>query len=135
MTGDDTDDSCEVPFTTFEVADCAAVPATESVQSAATNIAKAIVGAGSFALPFVFEEEGVLGATISLVLCGALASTTMKSLVRSRRAVGARSYVDLAGSALGDNAAIAVFALTLCASLGSIPGAGSLGMPLSLMDT
>lgn len=107
------------------VEDCSSIPATQSQLSAATNIAKCICGAGSFALPHVFLEEGVLGGTLAITTCGALAAYTMQSLERSKRSarvVGSGtnilSYVDLAENALGRNAANLVFALTLSASIG-----------------
>lgn len=97
---------------------------TQSQLSAATNLAKCICGAGSFALPHVFLEEGVLGGTVAITLCGALAAYTMKSLARST-ALASRnamkpvvSYVELAEEALGPKAAQLVFALTLSASIG-----------------
>jgi amino acid permease len=94
------------------------VAGTESKLSATTNLAKCICGAGSFALPHVFLEEGVIGGTIALTACGFLATYTMQSLSRSKEIVGSASYVELAKSTLGPNAARLVFTLTLCASLG-----------------
>ena len=110
------------------------VGGTQSKLSASINLGKCICGAGSFALPHVFLNEGVLGGTLAMLVCGSLAMTTMQSLNHSRRlvattittldentqAVGVvpKSYVELAELSLGDNAAKAVFALTLAASLG-----------------
>lgn len=101
---------------------------TESQSSATTNLAKCICGAGSFALPHVFLEEGVLGGTLAITLCGILATWTMKSLSDSKLKASEmqlargeepiRSYVQLARVALGESASRVVFALTLCASLG-----------------
>jgi proton-coupled amino acid transporter len=100
--------------------DANAVQGTQSQFSAATNLAKCICGAGSFALPHVFLEEGVLGGTLAITTCGLLAAYTMQSLNRSKAAAGSgiTSYVELAENALGTNAANLVFTLTLSASIG-----------------
>mmetsp|Transcript_13432 Transcript_13432/g.22245 ORF Transcript_13432/g.22245 Transcript_13432/m.22245 type:complete len:488 (-) Transcript_13432:13-1476(-) len=114
---------CEVGTNTVD--ECRTVPATQSQLSAATNIAKCICGAGSFALPHVFLEEGVLGGTLAITVCGALAAYTMQSLSNSKTIAASSggggtilSYVELAENALGPNAATVVFALTLSASIG-----------------
>ena len=106
--------------------------ATQSRTSVTTNIAKCICGAGSFALPHVFLEEGVLGGILAITTCGVLATSTMKSLARSKiiasqpivdakgqaRSVSISSYVELAEVALNKNVANLVFVLTLSASIG-----------------
>eukprot|EP00979_Chaetoceros_neogracilis_P018298 scaffold10570_cov290-Chaetoceros_neogracile.AAC.3 len=106
--------------------------ATQSKTSVTTNIAKCICGAGSFALPHVFLEEGVLGGILAITTCGVLATSTMKSLARSKiiasqpivdakgqaRSVSISSYVELAEVALNKNVANLVFVLTLSASIG-----------------
>jgi proton-coupled amino acid transporter len=102
---------------------------TQSQLSTATNLAKCMCGAGSFALPHVFLEEGILGGTIAISTCGILAAYTMQSLAKSKAiasedslgsgvVVPVTSYVELAENALGPNAAKLVFTLTLCASIG-----------------
>jgi len=120
-------DTCEIGINTVD--QCGVVPATQSSLSAATNIAKCICGAGSFALPHVFLEEGVLGGTLAITTCGVLATYTMQSLARST-AIASRptdtkdgggvvtSYVELAEVALNKNVASLVFCLTLSASIG-----------------
>ena len=117
---DDSDILCEVGINA--VSTCETVPATQSQLSAATNIGKCICGAGSFALPHVFLEEGVLGGTLAITVCAALATYTMHSLADSRalasRTAPIRSYVELAENALGTKASMLVFTLTLCASIG-----------------
>jgi proton-coupled amino acid transporter len=106
------------------VNECRSVPATQSQFSAATNLAKCICGAGSFALPHVFLEEGVLGGTVAITACGALAAYTMQSLAKSKQRASDSegspivSYVELAENTLGRSAANVVFALTLSASIG-----------------
>ncbi|KAL3822911.1 hypothetical protein ACHAXA_010694 [Cyclostephanos tholiformis] len=102
---------------------------TQGRLSASLNLGKCICGAGSFALPYVFLKEGILGGTLAMALCGYLASRTMISINESRMSVATSgegtistpppsSYVELADIALGELAARAVFALTLAASLG-----------------
>ena len=119
-------DICELGTNTVE--ECGTVPATQTARSASINLAKCICGAGSFALPHVFLEEGVLGGTLAITVCAFLASYTMQSLANSKASASASSsssssstvtsYVELTDNALGKNAATVVFALTLSASLG-----------------
>ena len=103
-----------------ECARTATATATQSQLSATTNLAKCICGAGSFALPHVFLEEGVLGGILAITTCGALAAYTMQSLANSKLTAGGTilSYVELARNALGPKSAQLVFALTLSASIG-----------------
>jgi amino acid permease len=96
------------------------------------NLVKAIVGAGSFALPWVCKNEGVLGGLITIVVAGILASYTMKQLVSCKDIIAARSsgstieggvpaglsYVDLASATFGEAGARFVFFCTVTASLG-----------------
>ena len=116
------EDLCEIGMNTVD--ECTSIRATESKLSVSTNLAKCICGAGSFALPHVFLEEGVLGGILSITTCGLLCTITMQSLADSRLKASAitktpvTSYVQLAREAIGENAATLVFALTLCASLG-----------------
>ena len=109
---------------------------TQGKLSATVNLGKCICGAGSFALPYVFLKEGVVGGTLAMLLCGYLAAFTMRSINESRMYAAAAmatasddgsvppppsapsSYVELAEVALGGPASRAVFALTLAASLG-----------------
>ena len=110
-------DLCEIGINLVE--DCSSVPATESQLSVSTNLAKCICGAGSFALPHVFLEEGVLGGILAITACGWLSTITMHSLADSRLKASAitntpiTSYVQLAQEAIGDTAAKIVFALSL----------------------
>eukprot|EP00986_Skeletonema_menzelii_P012525 scaffold6943_cov157-Skeletonema_menzelii.AAC.2 len=98
---------------------------TQSKLSAATNLGKCICGAGSFALPHVFLDEGVFGGTLAMTTCGLLAAITMQSINRSRYTVSRienveppTSYVALTEMALGGSVSKLVFGLTLAASLG-----------------
>lgn len=106
--------------------------ATQTKLSASLNLAKCICGAGSFALPHVFLKEGVLGGTLAMTACAALATSTMQSINRSRGVFEEdgntngdcsvssvpTSYVQLANLSLGNTASTLVFTLTLAASLG-----------------
>jgi hypothetical protein len=98
---------------------------TQTKLSAATNLGKCICGAGSFALPHVFLDEGVLGGTLAMTMCGLLAAITMHSINRSRYMASRidnveppTSYVALTEMALGGTTSNIVFGLTLAASLG-----------------
>lgn len=117
-----------VTVTTFpQSTTTTSVPQTSTFASAAINIAKCICGAGSFALPHVFLEEGVLGGIVAMTTCALLATYTMQSLARSTAVASlmqekgtpaVTSYVQLAEVALNKNVANLVFCLTLSASLG-----------------
>jgi len=116
------DEICEVGVNTVE--QCDTIDGKLSQLSTSTNLAKCICGAGSFALPHVFYEEGVIGGTVALILCAYLSTLTMKSLADSKQVASASSftpitsYVQLARVTLGERAANLVFILTLSASLG-----------------
>jgi proton-coupled amino acid transporter len=117
------DDVCEMGVNAVD--ECKSLPATQSKISAVTNVAKCICGAGSFALPHVFLEEGILGGTLAITLCGGLAAYTMQSLANSKAeacelgsGVTILSYVELAEKALGRPASQIVFFLTMSASIG-----------------
>ncbi len=128
QSGTGADEACLVGENVVDQCDELSITAggggTESQGSAAINLAKCICGAGSFALPHVFLEEGVLGGTIAICLCGALATITMQSLSDSKLKAAQgweqpiASYVQLARTALGEPAAGVVFFLTMFASLG-----------------
>lgn len=111
-----TDETCEIGVNT--VNECETVQGTQTKFSAISNLAKCINGAGSFALPHVFLDEGIIGGTIALTVCGILATYTMQLLLDLKVQMNSNSYVDLARSTLGNKAATLVFALTLSASLG-----------------
>eukprot|EP00977_Amphora_coffeiformis_P014407 scaffold4017_cov180-Amphora_coffeaeformis.AAC.7 len=93
---------------------------TASKFGVAVNLSKCICGAGSFALPHVFLELGVLGGTLCMTACGSLAVFTMQHLMKAKLASpqDITSYVQLADVVLGKRASQLVFALTLTASLG-----------------
>lgn len=88
------------------------------------NIAKAVVGAGSFALPLACKNEGLAGGILTILFAGVLASKTMKSLMESRATVEERlgitgaSYVDVAREVLGKGGSNLVFGMTMASSIG-----------------
>lgn len=127
VVGENVVQSCEVVLSTDDQSTTTTTPSggTQTKLSAATNLGKCICGAGSFALPHVFLDEGVLGGTLAMTMCGLLAAITMQSINRSRYTVSRienveppTSYVALTELALGRNVSQVVFALTLAASLG-----------------
>ncbi len=132
VVGENVVQSCEVVSTAEDESQLlvkrsggTSVEGTQTKLSAATNLGKCICGAGSFALPHVFLDEGVLGGTLAMTLCGLLAAITMQSINRSRYTVSRienvdppSSYVALTEMALGEGTSNIVFALTLAASLG-----------------
>ncbi|KAL3769866.1 hypothetical protein ACHAWU_007072 [Discostella pseudostelligera] len=121
LAGDNIVESCDTISSDVSLVESSG---TQSKLSTSINIGKCICGAGSFALPHVFLNEGVLGGTIAMLICGYLAMCTMQSINHSRSMVinlenkVPKSYVELAELSLGKYAAKAVFALTLAASLG-----------------
>jgi amino acid permease len=133
---DDEIELCELGVNTVNA--CETIPATQTQWGATTNLVKCICGAGSFALPYVFLQQGLLGGILSLTLCGGLAAYTMMSLAESKEETMATmttttttstsssssssrpiaSYVELTNIVLGKRASQGVFFLTLCAALG-----------------
>ena len=128
VVGENVVQSCEVVITSTDGSQVIKSKSTEGTQtkiSAAINLGKCICGAGSFALPHVFLDEGVLGGTLAMSMCGLLAAITMQSINRSRYMASRidnveppTSYVALTEIALGGTTSNIVFALTLAASLG-----------------
>ena len=65
-----------------------------SVHAADQFQVKAIVGAGSFALPWVLKNEGVAGGILTIVVAGLLSSYTMKHPPIQMRDSEAREMLD-----------------------------------------
>jgi proton-coupled amino acid transporter len=112
----------------------------------AFNVAKCVLGAGGFALPWAFAKCGVAGAVGAVVFCSALGSYTVGELFRSKQVIEelngfapeecfadtaglalpfpgcvsgtTASYVDMARSTYGTAGATLVFALTCACSIG-----------------
>eukprot|EP00802_Teleaulax_amphioxeia_P014039 Tamp_14097.p1 GENE.Tamp_14097~~Tamp_14097.p1 ORF type:complete len:510 (+),score=68.49 Tamp_14097:164-1531(+) len=102
----------------------ASLSGVQSTSAAASfNLAKAIVGAGSFSLPYVCKNQGIVGGLITISACAVLASYTMQSIIESKNQVEADtgreglSYVDVAEITLGQAGSRVVFTLTALASL------------------
>ena len=96
---------------------------TSSTAAASFNLAKGIVGAGSFALPYVCKNEGIIGGLLTIVACAVVSTYTMESLIDSKNEVESRtgrqglSYVETTRLTLGQTAAQIVFALSVLSSL------------------
>lgn len=139
LAGGNVVDSCEIPLNGDEAtiqiqqSSSSSHQGTQTKLSAATNLGKCICGAGSFALPHVFLNEGVIGGTLAMTVCAFLAMNTMQSINDSRYLAAEQSarddssskaasppssYVELTKLSLGDEASKLVFALTVVASLG-----------------
>ena len=92
---------------------------------ASASIAKAIMGAGSFSLPWAFAQTGYVAGPILMLIMASLSVSLLKTLVRCRRllqgtnATGPTvSYVDVARAAFGDTGAIVVYCTSISASVG-----------------
>jgi len=91
------------------------------------NMAKAVVGAGSFALPWACKNLGLAGGIISMAVAAVLAVHTIEMLMRvkdqveamQRRSSVGLSYVDVTRETLGEFGAYCVFAAMFCASMGA----------------
>lgn len=90
----------------------------------AANLTKAIVGAGSFALPWAFANMGLWGGLITICVTAMLSSLTIFMVIRVRHAVYKRTrnsditYVDCARYCFGSAGAGVAYACTIAASLG-----------------
>lgn len=88
---------------------------------ASVSIAKAIMGAGSFSLPWAFAQTGYVAGPILMLVMAGLSVSLLQTLVRCRRlhtAKGAVSYVDVARAAFGDIGATSVYCASISASVG-----------------
>jgi proton-coupled amino acid transporter len=85
---------------------------------AGVSLAKAIMGAGSFALPWAFLQMGYLAGPLFLAILMALSVYSLQLLVTCARASGQHSYVDVADCIFGRTGAIAAYAASVSASLG-----------------
>ena len=94
---------------------------------ASASVAKAIMGAGSFSLPWAFAQTGYVAGPILMVALMALSVSSLRTLVACRRLArqsgngGKRpsaSYVDVARAAFGDTGAKIVYCASVSASVG-----------------
>ena len=87
---------------------------------ASASIAKAIMGAGSFSLPWAFAQTGYVAGPILMLVMACLSVSLLKTLVRCRRLLRGTnaSYVDVARAAFGDTGAKIVYCASISASVG-----------------
>ena len=89
---------------------------------ASASIAKAVMGAGSFSLPWAFAQTGYVAGPLLMAVMAGLSVSLLRTLVRCRRlhttAKGAVSYVDVARAAFGDAGANIVYCASISASVG-----------------
>mmetsp|Transcript_8774 Transcript_8774/g.17913 ORF Transcript_8774/g.17913 Transcript_8774/m.17913 type:complete len:498 (-) Transcript_8774:1409-2902(-) len=97
---------------------------------ASASVAKAIMGAGSFSLPWAFAQTGYVAGPILMVALMALSVSSLRTLVACRRLARrsgnaggtskrpSASYVDVARAAFGDAGARIVYCASVSASVG-----------------
>ena len=115
-----------------DIDDCVSVPQQHGINEFETgaSIIKAIMGAGSFALPWAFSQMGYVAGPLFLTILMFLAVYSLKILVRVSRncsatTIGGRtsssspsSYVDVARATFGTTGAILSYAASISASIG-----------------
>eukprot|EP00934_Nitzschia_sp_Nitz4_P009037 Nitzschia sp. Nitz4//scaffold134_size62860//30009//31400//NITZ4_006327-RA/size62860-processed-gene-0.32-mRNA-1//1//CDS//3329535493//9027//frame0 len=85
---------------------------------AGASLAKAIMGAGSFALPWVFSKMGYIAGPCFLCMLMALSVCSLQILLLSSRSSGKHSYVEVARTTFGTMGARLTYAASVSASLG-----------------
>ena len=85
---------------------------------AAASLAKAIMGAGSFALPWAFGNMGYVAGPIFMTILMVLAVYSLKLLVKCSRTSAGYSYVDVARSTFGPAGARLCYVASCSASIG-----------------
>lgn len=85
---------------------------------AGISLAKAIMGAGSFALPWAFRQMGYVAGPIFLGVLMVLSVYSLQLLVTCARATGKQSYVDVCRSTFGRIGARIAYIASISASLG-----------------
>jgi proton-coupled amino acid transporter len=85
---------------------------------AAASLAKAIMGAGSFALPWAFMQMGYIAGPIFMTLLMTLSVYSMKLLVKCSKHTAGHSYVDVARAAFGATGARCSYVASCSASIG-----------------
>lgn len=93
----------------------------------ALGIFKSVVGAASFAIPWGFQEAGIVAATIITVIIGFLSYETMRILVASKQTVvkdygRSLDYAGIVALVLGDSWEIVIKAATTISCLGACTG-------------
>jgi amino acid permease len=73
------------------------------------NIFKAVVGAGSFALPLAFKNGGIWGSLVGLVVLGLMSDYTIKTMIRTKDHMRHRgSYPELVAAGLPGRVGVVV---------------------------
>jgi proton-coupled amino acid transporter len=85
---------------------------------AAASLAKAIMGAGSFALPWAFMQMGYIAGPIFMTLLMTLSVYSLKLLVKCSKHTAGDSYVDVARAAFGATGARVSYVASCSASIG-----------------
>lgn len=90
---------------------------------AAASIAKAIMGAGSFALPWAFSNMGFIAGPIFMTVLMVLSVHSLDMLVNCSRAVQSinsqnHSYVDVSRAIFGKPGALLTYVASISASMG-----------------
>jgi proton-coupled amino acid transporter len=114
MSGDDDSGPCSKP---------ASAGGSISEWEAAASLAKAFMGAGSFALPWVFSQMGYIAGPIFMTVLSFLSVYSMKLLVRCSRltgpaGLGSSSYVEVARICFGKTGARLCYTASISASIG-----------------
>ncbi|KAL6060342.1 Transmembrane amino acid transporter protein [Balamuthia mandrillaris] len=91
---------------------------------AASSIIKAVIGAGSFALPWGFMQAGLLGGLLGMALLSFLSLFTILMLIQCKNSIPELkrryvTYVDLVRVVLGKPLAIVLYAAIIITSLGA----------------
>lgn len=100
-------------------------PRKASTFATFANITKAIVGAGSFALPYAFSNMGLVGGCFIISLSGLLCYITCIMIVDAKTRLVTHnglspniSYVDVGRACFGTPGSIAIYLLTLLSCIG-----------------
>ena len=93
----------------------------------ALGIVKTVLGAASFAVPWGFQEAGLLAATIITILVGFFSYETMRILVISKQTVvndygRSLDYAGIVALVLGERWELVIKAATTISCLGACTG-------------
>lgn len=91
---------------------------------ASASIIKAVVGAGSFALPWAFLQAGLFGGMIGILVLAILSCYTIRMLIQCKRELVGKSdryvtYVDIAREVYGRVVAWTLYAAIVITSIGA----------------
>lgn len=96
----------------------------QNPMQASFSLIKAVVGAGSFALPAAFMEAGLWGGVVGILVLAALSLFTILLLIRCKNELPALkgryvSYVDVVQETFGRPLAVVVYIAIVITSLGA----------------